>query len=104
MFYLSRDKNYKYGILASRREMLVNARRAIMSQLKVSPKEYRIELSAGFKLTKREWDNMQAQSNPEKIQGDLWFEDIHMRSRFEVNTAIVLRNLGLDFTYEPERV
>ncbi len=98
----NREKNYKYGEIADRRKRYQLLKKQLMSELKVSPTEYNIQLSAAYRLTKEDWDKMKSQSNPKKIKGDLWFENIHMRSRFEVNTAIVLKKLNLEFKYEPE--
>ena len=44
---------------------------------------------------------MRADSNTYDKQGELWFDGIRMRSRFEAQTASVLKSLGLEFKYEP---
>ncbi|MBR1797324.1 MAG: hypothetical protein IJ757_04855 [Clostridiales bacterium] len=103
-YYLSKPCNLKYAEMADKRQKLVELRKKLISELKVSPSEYRVQLSAGYKLTKKDWDKMRSQSNPEPITGDLWFENLHMRSRFELNTAIVLRTWDLEFKYEPELI
>ena len=98
----SLEKNFKYGEIADLRKRYQLLKKQLLSDLKVSPTEYKIQLSAAYRLTKEDWDKMKSQSNPKEIKGDLWFENIHMRSRFEVNTAIVLKKLNLEFKYEPE--
>ncbi len=100
-FSLNKAKNQEAGRLADLRAHYQEIRKLIISSLKVSPSEYHIQLSAAYHLTKKDWDKMQSQSNPKKIYGDLWFENLHMRSRFELNTAITLRSLDLEFKYEP---
>ena len=101
-YYLTGDKNVEYAKLADRRSELTSLKKMICSELKAVPSEYHVKLRACFKLRKEDWEKMRSQSNPKEIKGDLWYDDIHMRSRFEINTAIVLGSLGLEFKYEPE--
>ena len=101
-YNLSKPSNLIQGELADKREALIIERKRLTASLRLSPSEHHIQISAGYKLTKNEWEQMRSQCNSSKIKGDLWFENLHMRSRFEINTAIILRSLGLEFKYEPE--
>lgn len=101
-YSLNNPKNLSYAEQADRRQRLIEIRKLITSSLKVNADEYHIEMSAGYKIRKSDWDKMKSQSHPRPVKGDLWFENLHMRSRFEVNTAIILRSLDLEFKYEPE--
>lgn len=103
IYYLSRAQNLKYADLADRRANLQDLKKRLIRSLKrnVHPGEYKIEVTAAYKLTKRNWDRMKSQSHPRPVNTDYWFEGLNMRSRFEVNVAITLRKLGLDFKYEP---
>lgn len=100
-YTLNNSKNKEIGQIADLRAHYQELRKRLLSSLKVSPSEYHIQLSAGYYLSKDDWDKMKSQSNPKEIKSDLWFENIHMRSRFELNTAIILKSLGLEFKYEP---
>lgn len=90
--------------IADRREELKGLRKRILASLKYNadPGEYHVELTAPFKIMREDWEQMRSQSNPKKIYGDYWHGNIHMRSRFEVNTAIILDKLGLEYKYEAE--
>ena len=100
--YLTRPVNAEYLRLAERRMYLMAERKRILSSLDDVPSKYCVQISAGYRLNRSDWEKMKSQSNPKEIKGDLWFENLHMRSRFEVNTAMALRGLGLEFKYEPQ--
>lgn len=101
--YLSRPSNLKYAELADRRKILKDQRKKLIASLKrnVHPNEFKIEITATYKLTADDWKKMKSQSHPRPVKTDYWFEGLNMRSRFEVNVAITLRKLGLEFKYEP---
>ncbi len=103
-YYISCPKNIRYAQIADRREELKGLRKRILASLKYNadPGEYHVELTAPFKIMREDWEQMRSQSNPKKIYGDYWHGNIHMRSRFEVNTAIILDKLGLEYKYEAE--
>ncbi|MBR3533499.1 MAG: hypothetical protein IKN80_06420 [Clostridiales bacterium] len=101
-YNLDKPGNHIYGEIADKRSHLKRIRERLLSDLNISPSEFHIELSAGYRLRKEDWEKMRSQSNTKEIKTDLWFNGIHMRSRFEVNTAILLSGLDLEFKYEPE--
>ena len=103
-YKLNRAKNIKYGQIADRRVMLNSLRKQILSALNVNPNEYHIQITSLYKIGGKEWEQMKSSSNNRPIDSDYWFDGIHMRSRFELNTATVLKTLGLEFKYEPRLV
>ncbi len=103
-YNLDKPGNHIYGEIADKRAHLKRIRKRLLSDLNISPSEFHIELSAGYRLRKEDWEKMRSQSNSKEIKTDLWFNGIQMRSRFEVNTAILLSGLDLEFKYEPELI
>lgn len=103
IYYLSKPSNARFAQIADRRMMLKDQRKKLIASLKrnLHPSEFKIEITASYKLTADDWKMMKSQSHPRAVNTDYWFEELNMRSRFEVNVAITLRKLGLEFKYEP---
>ena len=100
-YKLTKRENLHYGEIADRRERLKALRTRLKLELKVNPEEYYVSVNTPFRLTRKDWEKMIPQSNDTDNNSNLWFENIRMRSRFELNTAIILDKLGLEFKYEP---